>query len=228
MTDRIHRSGICDNGKVKAVGLVAHGMVLVALAACASDDAAPSTTAAGPLPTSTISTSTSPTPLAPTTTVYAGPPTLAPGATLPIPDLPPGPDAVDPDVEIGTIEIPAIMLSSTIDYGITDATFDRGVGWWPNTAQPGEVGNVVLGGHRTSRPQPFRYLDLLEPGDEIVFTTSTGRHVYSVSRTEIVYPDAMWIVDQTSTATATLFACHPLGSTKQRIVIFADYVRREA
>lgn len=228
MTDRIHRSGICDNGRVKAVGLVAHGMVLVALAACASDDAAPSTAAAVPLTTSTTSTSTSTTTLAPTTTVYAGPPTLAPGATLPIPDLPPGPDAVDPDVEIGTIEIPAIMLSSTIHYGITDATFDRGVGWWPNTAQPGEVGNVVLGGHRTSQPRPFRYLDLLEPGDEIVFTTSTGRHVYSVSRTEIVYPDAMWIVDQTSTATATLFACHPLGSTKQRIVIFADYVRREA
>jgi sortase A len=152
---------------------------------------------------------------------------LAPGATLPIPDFPPGPGEVDPDVLLGEIEIPAIMLKSPLYFGITDATFDRGVGWWPNTAMPGEVGNVVLGGHRTSWPKPFRYVDLLEPGDEIVFTTDTGRFVYAVSRTEVVYPDAMWIVDQTPTATATLFACHPLGSTAQRIVVFADYVRQE-
>lgn len=135
---------------------------------------------------------------------------------------------VDPVVLLGEIEIPAIMMSSPIYVGVTDATFDRGVGWWPNTARPGEVGNVVLGGHRTSRPKPFRHLDLLEPGDEILFTTDDGRYVYAVSRTEIVYPNAMWIVEQTPAATATLFACHPLGSTDQRIVIFADYVRKEA
>jgi sortase A len=181
------------------------------------------TTATSTAAPTTTTTSTS----APTTTVYSGPPTLAPGATLPIPDFPPGPDEVDPDVLLGEIEIPAIMLESPLYFGVTDATLDRGVGWWPNTAKPGEVGNVVLGGHRTSWPKPFRYVDLLEPGDEIVFTTESGRFVYTVSRTEVVYPDAMWIVDQTPTATATLFACHPLGSTAQRIVVFADYVRQE-
>jgi sortase A len=29
----------------------------------------------------------------------------------------------------------------------------------------------------------------------------------------------MWIVNPTDTATATLFACHPPGSTRQRIVV---------
>jgi sortase A len=29
----------------------------------------------------------------------------------------------------------------------------------------------------------------------------------------------MWIVSPTDTPTATLFACHPLGSTAERIVV---------
>lgn len=32
-------------------------------------------------------------------------------------------------------------------------------------------------------------------------------------------PDALWIIDQTSAPTATLFACHPPGSVSQRIVV---------
>ena len=225
---------VCENGQVtrRALRTSTSGAAAVALAlvvAACSNATATTTTAEPPRTTTTTiapSTTTTTVP-ATTTTVYSGPPTLAPGATLPIPDYPPGPGEVDPDVFVGEIEIPAIMLESPMYHGVTDATLDRGVGWWPNTARPGEVGNVVLGGHRTSWPKPFRYVDLLEPGDEIVFTTEAGRFVYAVSRTEVVYPDAMWIVDQTPSATATLFACHPLGSTKQRIVIFADYVRQD-
>ena len=36
---------------------------------------------------------------------------------------------------------------------------------------------------------------------------------------EIVKPDALWVVDQTPEATATLFACHPPGSVRERIVV---------
>ena len=84
----------------------------------------------------------------------------------------------------------------------------------------------MLGGHRTSRPRPFHDLDRLRPGDEIYFDVPSGVYVYRVDRIEIVSPDALWIVDQTAAATAPLFACHPPGSTRQRIVVFADYDRR--
>ena len=89
---------------------------------------------------------------------------------------------------------------------------------------PGQAGNVVVAGHRTSKHKVFRNIDRLVPGDEIVFEDANGRHVYRVSGTQIVYPDAVWIVDQTEMPTATLFACHPPGSTRQRIVVFADLV----
>ena len=54
---------------------------------------------------------------------------------------------------------------------------------------------------------------------EVVFNTADGRFVYNVTSTEIVFPDAIRIIDQTPDRTATLFACTPPGSTRQRIVI---------
>lgn len=198
---------------------------ITAVVGCGSDDATPAPSTTSPTP-SILTTTTTSTIATTTTTVWTGPPTLAPGATLPTPIAPPGPDEVDPEVFMGTMEIPALMMSSPIYEGITDPTFDRGVGWWPGTARPGEPGNVVLGGHRTSTPRPFRYLEKLVPGDEIVFTVDGGEFVYRVTRTEVVTPDAMWIVDQTPAATATLFACHPPGSIKERIVVFAEFDRR--
>ena len=122
-------------------------------------------------------------------------------------------------IELGTIEIPRIGLVRTISEGIRLPTLDRGPGHWPGTAMPGEAGNVVLAGHRVSHNEDFRNLDQLVPGDEVIMSTATGRHVYVVEATEIVEPDALWIVDQTPDATATLFACHPPGSVSQRIVV---------
>jgi sortase A len=102
-------------------------------------------------------------------------------------------------------------------------TLDKGPGHWPGTALPGRLGNVVVAGHRVSHDRPFYDIDKLKKGDEIVFTIDGGTYVYLVTKLEIVDPDALWIVSQTPTKTATLFACHPKGSTKKRIVAFADY-----
>jgi sortase A len=82
----------------------------------------------------------------------------------------------------------------------------------------------VVGGHRVSHDKPFEDIDLLGPGDEVIFTDAAGRHLYHVDRVEVVGNDAMWIVDQTAEKTGTLFACHPKGSTKQRIVAFLEHV----
>jgi sortase A len=143
---------------------------------------------------------------------------------LPVPIAPPPPGTVEPEFQIGTIEIPRIDVVKNLYSGITMATLDKGPGYWPGTALPGEIGNTVVAGHRTSKDRPFRRLDELVPGDEIIFTTGKGRHVYAVRSTEIVTPDALWIVDQTYDRTATLFACHPPGSVDYRIVVYADLV----
>jgi sortase A len=83
---------------------------------------------------------------------------------------------------------------------------------------PGKLGNVVVAGHRTSHGAVFRDIDRLVQGDEVIFTTADGEFRYLVERISIVQPDAMYIISQTLGRTATLFACHPPGSTRQRIV----------
>lgn len=178
------------------------------------------TTTTRPKPTTTTSTSTT---LAPTTTSTTLAPTTVP-ETLPVPAAPPEPRAKEAVVELGRIELPSIGVDKPLFEGVSLTVLDHGPGHWPGTAMPGHVGNVVIGGHRTSHDKPFRHIDDLAPGDEVVFTTSEGRFVYTVTSTEVVYPDAIWIIDQTQAYTATLFACHPVGSTKQRLVVHLEMV----
>ena len=202
-------------------------MSVVALSGCGSSDenatelSSTSLATSSTLPTTT-STSTT------TTTVYAGPPTLAPNESLPVPEAIPPEDFVEPEVVIGELVIPALLLTQTMYRGVTLPTLDKGVGYWPGTAMPGRVGNVVLGGHRVSKQKPFRNIDLLVPGDEIYLTTNEGTFVYAVTGNQIIEPTDTWIINQSESATLTLFACHPPHSTKQRIAVYADYLRKES
>jgi LPXTG-site transpeptidase (sortase) family protein len=139
---------------------------------------------------------------------------------LPVPE-PPAADerAPTPEVRHGQLEIPAIGLSQPFFEGVTLTAIDRGPSHWPGTAMPGELGNVVIAGHRTTRTRPFWDLDLVPPGAELIFTMATGeRHVYTLDRVEVVDGEAIHIVDQGYGYTATLFGCHPKGSARQRIV----------
>jgi sortase A len=197
------------------------------ISGCGSnDETSTESTSTSLAPTTTVAATTTSTSTT-TTTIYAGPPTLAPGESLPIPEAIPPEDVVEPEVLIGELVIPALLLSQPIFKGVTLPTLDKGVGYWPGTAMPGRVGNVVLGGHRTSKQKPFRNIDVLVPGDEVYVTTADGTFVYAVTGTKIIEPTDVWIIDQTESATLTLFACHPPHSVKQRIAVFAEYLRKE-
>ena len=179
---------------------------------------APRITAAPP-------TTAPPTTAEASTTVPATSTTAAPTTStiaLPIPSPVPDPGTIEPEIQLASLELPAIGLSTTMFEGVTLSALDRGPGHWPGSALPGQVGNMVVAGHRMSHDHPFRDLDRLAPGDEMILTDAAGRHVYRVVSTEIVQPEALWILDQTTASTATLFACHPKGSTRQRIVVHLE------
>jgi sortase A len=154
-----------------------------------------------------------------TTTETTAPPTTS----RPV-DPPEDPYANEPAVVIGTMEIPELGLSVPLNQGISLRSIDRGPSHWPGTALPGRVGNTVVAGHRVTHSKPFRHIDSLVPGDEIIFVVEGVRSVYHVTGHEVVTPDATWIVNQTAEATATLFACHPPGSARYRYVVRASLV----
>jgi sortase A len=53
---------------------------------------------------------------------------------------------------------------------------------------PGQLGNAVISGHRTTWGAPFNRIDELEPGDQITVETMIGTHTYEVVSSEVVWP----------------------------------------
>lgn len=173
----------------------------------------------GPAPAEASAQADNPVPTtAATTTTTVATTTTAPA--LPVPEPAPTDErAPTPEVVLGTLSLPSIGVSAPLGEGVTLTAIDRGPGHWPGTAMPGEVGNVVVAGHRVTHSRPFYDLDLLQPGDPLVFTMADGTTAtYRLTGTEIVDDSALHIVDQTPARTATLFACHPKHSAAQRIV----------
>jgi sortase A len=148
---------------------------------------------------------------------------LPPEPTRPI-DVPSDPYAKEEVVEIGRIVIPKLGLDHVLMNGVTLNNIDRGPSHWPGSAYPGEAGNVVIAGHRVTHTHPFRNLDQLVSGDEVIVTARGVRATYSVLETFVVTPKQMEIVAPTTTGILTLFACHPPHSARQRIVVRAALV----
>lgn len=175
-------------------------------------------------PTTTAPPTTLPPTTAPpdTTTTAAAPPSepverMSGGAVAP----PRNAYAPEPIREIGRIEIPKIGLDHKMMEGISLRNIDLGPSHWPGTPLPGEQGNTVIAGHRVTHSKPFRRINELAPGDDIFFTVNGVRSHYKVTGQEIVAPTRVDIVNPTADPIATLFACHPPGSARQRIVVRA-------
>jgi sortase A len=104
----------------------------------------------------------------------------------------------------------------------------KGPGHYPNTEWPGEGKTIGIAGHRTTYGAPFRTLDQLERGDEVVLEMPYARLTYRVEREQIVPPSATWVTQDADHERLILSACHPLYSAAKRIVIFARLERFEA
>jgi len=161
--------------------------------------------------------------------------TAPPSSTQPTSDFPrvqvtphlvvarrdPAPRPRPRDDTLFTIDVPRLGLVAGVHEGQSLAVLGRGPGHLPGSALPGEVGNVVIPGHRTVAPHPFLDIDRLQNGDEIVLSAADQRFVYTVTGTAVVSPDDTSVTDPTSTPMLTLYACHPKGSDRQRYVVFA-------
>jgi sortase A len=84
---------------------------------------------------------------------------------------------------------------------------------------PGDRGNTVFAGHRTVNDHPFGDLDRIKTGDQVTFEVAGRRATYEVTKNFVVDGANTDIALPTPEPTVTLFACHPKGSAKQRIVV---------
>jgi sortase A len=159
----------------------------------------------------------------------------APAGTLPRPER-----LIIPKL---SLDVPVVEVSWTpvfVDGSWRSEwqTADGAAGHHRNSANPGEVGNVVLAGHHNTRGEVFRQVseigqpgNALGPGDDVVVVAEDGRqYTYTVVqwdrfREEGATPAELQqharYLDPTTDATLTLITCWPYEANTHRVVVVA-------
>ncbi len=182
---------------------------------------------------------------------------ILPGATGADGDPVPGPRVLqiesdpEPHSAFAIIRIPTIERLQegwNVVSGVSLSDLKTGAGHMPDTPLPGQPGNAVISGHRTTYGQPFHELDTLTPGDRIEVETALGTHGYAVRSWNevvaanpafagqsvealpdggagvVVRPNALWVTDPIDGGWLTLTTCHPKFSASRRLIVFAELV----
>ncbi len=136
-----------------------------------------------------------------------------------------GPGAlIGPDGLIGRIEIARLKLSVVVVEGIEKTTLRRAVGHVPQTALPGEVGNIGIAAHRDTFFRPLRNI---RHGDIVTLSTVRGEFHYRVVSTKIVFPEDVEVLNPDGNQILTLITCYPfyfVGSAPKRFIVRAERV----
>lgn len=101
-----------------------------------------------------------------------------------------------PGHAIGRITIPAAGVDWAFVEGVDRSSLRAGAGHMPGTALPGQPGNAVISGHRTTYGAPFFHLDRLRAGDLITVESGSGAHTYQVVEVFAVAPSDTWVTGQ--------------------------------
>ncbi|MEV4640818.1 class E sortase [Actinoplanes sp. NPDC049548] len=152
----------------------------------------------------------------PTVAPSAGPTKKAPAA--------PGKDLV------GRLYIPKFDMHWVVVNGVRPQDIRYAPGHYPDSAQPGKVGNFSVAGHRIRKI--FWRLDELKPGDVIGVETRSNWYVYRVSNSEVVRPNQVEVVapvpgqpgKKPTKAMLTLTTCNPKFNNYQRLIVHAELV----
>ena len=124
-------------------------------------------------------------------------------------------------VPMALLTIERLNIRAPVYSGTHRITLDRGLGWIERTANPDEVGNIAISGHRDGF---FRPLKDIKVGDEIEMQTHTGVQQFEVSDISIVDALEVSVLDPTDTTVLTLITCHPFyfqGYAPDRYIVRA-------
>lgn len=136
------------------------------------------------------------------------------------PGVAPAP-AVDPQPVDGVdfaIRVPKIGYFAAVAEGTDSHVLAGGPGHYPETAWPGQTGNVGVAAHNVYW---IKFNDL-QPGDEVKLETRWGTYTYQVTGKQIVNPDNRQVLAPTLDDHLTLTTCWPLWAgafATQRLII---------
>lgn len=125
--------------------------------------------------------------------------------------------------------IPKIGVNIPIVEGQeSDSALWKGAWRVSGSSTPREGGNTVLSAHRFRYRPPSNLtlylLDKVQAGDIMIVYWQGKEYDYRVSKTKIVPRENTDIAEPTLTAQLTVFTCHPLFSTKERLVVVGELI----
>lgn len=124
---------------------------------------------------------------------------------------------------IGIISIDKINVKLPIKNYFNETEIKSSVGHLPGTANPGEVGNCIIAGHRArAKGRLFNRLDEVEAGDIISITYNSDNFKYEVYEVLIVEPTDVSVLNyKDDESILTLITCHPVKVLTQRLIVKA-------
>lgn len=130
------------------------------------------------------------------------------------------------------ISIPALELEMPVFLGATYRHMADGTAHLSQTSIPigGKNTNCVIAGHRGwGGASYFRYVDKLQPGDEVIITNLWEEIHYRVVETQIIQPNEVeQILIKPGRELVTLLTCHPYASGgRQRYLVICERINYE-
>lgn len=120
----------------------------------------------------------------------------------------------------------------SVSEGVETATVldKNGIGHYPGTQMPGQVGNFAVAAHRTTHGAPFKPLATLQVGDKIYVQTQDGYYTYDFRGLEYVRPTGVGVLDPVpqfagiapTDRILTMTSCNPMFSAAERIIAYAS------
>jgi sortase A len=118
--------------------------------------------------------------------------------------------------------------------GIDQSDLAKGVGHYPGTALPGEIGNFAVAGHRATHGEPFAKFEELRSGDQVLVETATATYVYELTEDTMVKPKGTWVIDDVPGEPAaiptqrllTLTSCEPRWNATKRWIWWGVLVEK--
>lgn len=141
-----------------------------------------------------------------------------------------GSDSDSPAPDDNRLVIPGIGLNEPIYEGNFISVINNGGTWHrPNTVAPDESGNSVIVGHRFygSQVSTFYHLDKIEKGEPLAVYWEGQEVVYTVTEKKIVEATETSVEAPTNNRQLTLYTCHPLWTSSQRLVIIAQPITED-
>lgn len=173
-----------------------------------------------------------------TTTTTAAPHVTSSGHTTPSHTEKPKTEA--PKNQTPRISIPAVGITAPIFWNVDGQDMDeylsvleKGIAHYKGTPLPGQSGSSLLFGHSSynydmpnNMDSIFAPLHNVKNGDRVYIEKEDGTTLtFEVYQTKVIVPTDLEFLSQAGPTRVTLMTCTPIGTTKNRLLVYAKQIQ---